>query len=304
VIKKLRKMREKLNPFHNPNNTFSISDIKEMLENKGISQTLAKGSNLNFIYKKLKWRPHGPDLKIIDNILNKSTTIDPDETTPLWGLILETRNHPFLELVINNFVAKLNIPVQLFHGTGNENFINTSALSKLIEEGKLVLTNLGVGQLNAPQYNALFISDKFWQSVRGRNKILVFQTDTITCPKSDYSISDFMQFDYIGSKWPKLRPVGIEMDGGNGGLSLRDWKQTVECIKRFPPKNWKAGEDGYFAFHLDIMGANIGRDIDCAKFSTQHEFLFNSFGAHKISTLDKDERTRFLEYCPEAKHML
>ncbi len=128
-------MREKLNPFHNPNNTFSISDIKETLENKGISQTFAKGSNLNFIYKKLKWRPHGPDLKIIDYILNKSATIDPDETTPLWGIILETRNHPFLELVIKNFVARLNIPVQLFHGTGNENFINYNDIDGLGNHG-------------------------------------------------------------------------------------------------------------------------------------------------------------------------
>ena len=304
MFKKLRKLGEKLNPLQDPSKTFKTSEIREELIKKGISQDQVNGANLGFIYRRLIRRPHGADTSSIKNVLQENIEQPIDNTSPLWGVILETRNHPSLETVVKDFVTRLDIPVQIFHGNINEEFIKSSSISEFIESGKVILTNLGVEHFNAPQYNALFISKKFWEAVRGRNGILVFQTDTITCHNSDYSINDFMQFDYIGSKWPKTRPIGIEMDGGNGGLSLRNWKKVMECIQRFPPENWKAGEDGYFAFHLDLMGANVARDDDCAKFSTQHEYLYNSFGAHKISTLKDEERLRFLKYCPEAKHML
>ena len=138
----------------------------------------------------------------------------------------------------------------------------------------------------------------------GRKKILVFQTDAILCANSDYQLSDFLGFDYIGSKWPRDRPVGMTIDGGNGGLSLRDWHKTVECLDRFSPKMWPGGEDGYFAFHMDLMGGRVGRGDECSRFSTQHEFLNRSFGGHKLTDLDSLSLEQFFQYCPVACQIL
>ena len=222
----------------------------------------------------------------------------------VWGVIVESRKHPSLEYIVNLFSRRLGVGIQLFHSTANESFIKNTSISALIEQGKVVLTSLRFETLSPVQYNALLLSKVFWNAVIGRQKILVFQTDSILCPKSEYALDDFLEFDYIGSKWPRERPISMVIDGGNGGLSLRDWGKSMECLNRFPAKLWPGGEDGYFAFHIDLIADRVGRPKDCAKFSTQSEFLACSFGAHKISELDENSLKKFLEYCPEARKIL
>jgi len=239
-----------------------------------------------------------------DNHVSKLAPADKPVDDTVWGVIVETREHPALEFIINQFSEQLGIGIQLFHGTANESFIMESKIAELIEQGKVKLTPLESKTLSLGDYNALFLSTAFWDSQLGREKILVFQTDAVLCANSDYQLSDFLGFDYIGSKWPRKRPVGMIIDGGNGGLSLRDWHKTVECLDRFSPKLWPGGEDGYFAFHMDLMGGRVGRDDECSRFSTQHEFLCRSFGGHKLGDLDLLSLERFSQYCPAVRQIL
>ncbi len=222
----------------------------------------------------------------------------------VWGVIVESRKHPSLEYIVNHFSRRLDVVIQLFHSTVNESFIKNTSISALIEQGRVVLTSLRFETLSPVQYNALLLSKVFWNAVIGRQKILVFQTDSILCSKSEHALEDFLDFDYIGSRWPRERPINMVIDGGNGGLSLRDWGKSMECLNRFPAKLWPGGEDGYFAFHIDLIADRVGRPKDCAKFSTQSEFLVCSFGAHKISELGENSLKKFLEYCPEARKIL
>ena len=52
-------------------------------------------------------------------------------------------------------------------------------------------------------------------------------------------------------------------------MSLRDYEKTLVCLDRFPPHSWPGGEDGYYAFHFDLLGARIGRGNECSKFCIQ-----------------------------------
>ena len=124
------------------------------------------------------------------------------------------------------------------------------------------------------------------------------------CNNSPYNLNTFLDFDYIGSTWARTRPVGITIDGGNGGLSLRSWEKSLQCLEQFPSSFWPGGEDGYFGFHMELIGAKVGKDVDCAKFSTHRYFRYKSFGAHKISGLNKKDKDAFIQYCPEAKKIL
>ena len=45
------------------------------------------------------------------------------DESELWGVIVETRQHPALERVIQSILDACNAPVQLFHGTDNLEFI-------------------------------------------------------------------------------------------------------------------------------------------------------------------------------------
>jgi hypothetical protein len=278
----------------------SPRSIAARLERRGITRDQVRGEHLADVYRRLKSLASAPDFVAIrESIPSGSPTMGcPDGA--VVGVIVETRRHPALESVVLNFSRILNIPIQLFHGTGNLEFIMSSAISRLVSEDKVHLVALNIDDLDARGYNALLLTKEFWSLVESRNKVLVFQTDAIACEQSEYKLSNFLSFDYIGSKWLRQRPVGVLVDGGNGGLSLRDWKKSYECLLRFPPENWPGGEDGYFAFHIDLIGGKVGRDEDCAKFCTQHEFLYRSFGAHKISCLGPANRAAFLEYCKEA----
>lgn len=279
----------------------SPQSIADELGRRGIGRDQIRREHVAHVYQSLKNVVSAPDFASIGELLPRqaSTYVDPDG--PVLGVIVETRRHPALEFVVLNFSKTLKIPIQLFHGRGNLEFIMSSAISALVTEGRVRLVQLEADKLSARSYNALLMTQDFWTLIGGRTKVLMFQTDAIACEQSDYGLSDFLSFDYIGSKWPRERPVGLLLDGGNGGLSLRDWKKSYECLVRFPPQDWTGGEDGYFAFHMDLIGANVGRDADCARFCTQYEFLCKSLGAHKISDLDEASRAAFLEYCKEAE---
>lgn len=285
----------------------TASRLRAFLQEKGVEAGAIDGDRITPIYEALRKTvsalPRTPAASESSAPLPRPELSNGASPNELCALIVETRRHPNLSFVVNQF-SQLGIGVQLFHGTKNERFIRRSRLRELIDDGRLVLTNLRIPTLTAGAYNALLLSKRFWRATCGRGKILLFQTDAILCPRSPYGIGDFLSFDYIGATWPVRRPIGIVCHGGCGGLSLRDWRRTIECLERFPAERWPGGEDGYFAFHMDLAGWRVGAPKDCARFATQSEFQDFSFGAHKISMLTSEERAPFLEYCPEAVYIL
>ncbi len=289
-------------PIKNQASTAKI--LSEKLLAKGVLPAEITSEHIMHVYQSLKNHPSAPDFSCIKKILLQQAGKVIDKLSPIWGVMVETRKHPAIDFVVNNFIKNAQIPIQIFHGNNNLDFIMSTTIGELVHQGKVHLTQLDIDELNANKYNALLLSKRFWRQVMGRKKILILQTDAVSCSKSDYKINDFVTYDYIGAKWRRHRPVGLIIDGGNGGLSLRDWRMTIKCLNRFPPKHWIAGEDGYFAFHLELMGGKVGKDDECAKFCTQGKFLFKSWGGHQIVRLNKNDRAAFLNYCPEAKFML
>lgn len=278
--------------------------LKRNLLNKGVLTKDIRSEHIIDVYSSLNQISSAPNFISSNGLLPTKHDKIKEESPPVVGVIVETRRHKEIDFIVNNFINTLNIPVQIFHGNNNLDYIMSTSISDLVDKGLVHLTHLKTDSLCANKYNALFLSKIFWRHIIGRKKILVFQTDTFLCRSSDYRIEDFIEYDYIGSKWPRYRPVGLIIDGGNGGLSLRDWEKTYDCLGRFKPEYWSGGEDGYFAFHIDLMGGNVGRGNECANFSTESEFLSKSLGCHKISCLKIEDKTAFLNYCPEAKFMI
>lgn len=216
------------------------------------------------------------------------------------GVIVETRDHENLPLLVEHAHDILGIPVHVFCCKANRDFVEQSRVGQLAQNGRVCITEMGLTDLDRQTYSALMTSPEFWEAVRGRRKILVFQTDAVFCSKSPRDLSEFLGFDYIGSDWARPRPEGIVVDGGNGGLSLRDWPKIMESLDRFPSSEWHGQEDTYFCFHLDLIG-NVGKGEAPAKFGTQFNFLYKSFGAHKTDKLHWAKQILFLIYCPEAR---
>ncbi|ABG39715.1 hypothetical protein Patl_1189 [Paraglaciecola sp. T6c] len=261
-------------------------------------------SDLSPLYHSLPKTDDHPDFSNIPFVLKECT----EQTAPIEkaniGVIIETREHPLLEKVVFDFIKITDCRVQLFHSQQNLAFIQSTEIADLVASGKVLLTKLNIHDLSAKSYNAIFLSPIFWNCIASRSKIVVFQTDSLLCPKSKFVLKDFLHFDYIGSWWERKRPIGLTIDGGNGGLSIRDWHLSSECLTRFPPLDWPGGEDGFFAFHMDLLGGRVARGTECAKFSTQYKYLADSFGCHKVSCLNKKSTKQFLKYFPDAKLLL
>lgn len=298
-------MKHDLHHIFNQDKESTATLVSQELLKTGILQAEMTSEHIMYVYDSLHWMSSSPDFTSPGEILPPPSEKAIDEFRPVWGVIVETRKHPALERVVHNFLNNNQIPIQIFHGKTNLDFIMSTTLAELVQSGNVHLTQLNIERLPPQTYNALLLSKGFWKSVLGRKKIVIFQTDAVSCSQSDYTLDDFVAYDYIGSKWPRQRPVGLIIDGGSGGLSLRDWEKTTACLSRFPPEYWCGGEDGYFAFHIELIGGKVGKDDACAQFSTQGEFLCRSWGGgHKLSYLKKDAQAAFLDYCPEAKFIL
>jgi hypothetical protein len=282
----------------------SAQVIAQKMSKLGVKREQIQTEHLSSLYTSLPSSKNKADFtNIIDIFPHKNSSPNIIENNCV-GVIIETRTHPLLEKVVIDFVNKTNLCVQLYHGTSNLEFIQASKIAPLIRAGKVILTALNINNLYGKDYNAVFLSKQFWQSVIGRGKIFVFQTDSVLCDSSKFTLDDFITHDYIGAWWSRKRPIGLTIDGGNGGFSLRDWHKSMECLERFSTENWPGGEDGYFAFHIELIGGYVGKKNTCSKFATQEKFTYNSYGCHQISCLNKKDRDKFLKYCPESKFLL
>lgn len=285
------------------NHVSTAGRVVDDLAEAGVQRTEIGPHHLVDLYASLKRVKDCANFSAYRQLLPVEGNLSP------WGdevvaVIIETRPVPQLEYVIKNMSERSGLRVHVFHGADNKCILQSRHLASMRASGKLRQTELSTDTLNANEYNALVLSRGFWKHLSGRRKILFFQTDALCCANADYDLSDFLSYDYIGGSWPTDRPIGIRIHGGVGGFSLRDWGRCVEALERFPPEFWLGGEDGYFAFHLDLMGCRVADEQAMAKFGTQSFFHYRSFGAHRVQSLSAEDHSRFLEYCPEIVNVL
>ena len=149
---------ETLIPYYGKDAT--ASRVVSYLTKNGIDRAAICDEHLKPLYAALTKSAHTPlqaDIQALELQASEKPVKD-----MVWGVIVETREHPALEYVVCQFSEKLNIGIQLFHGTANESFIRASKISSLVDQGKVVLTSLNTEFLPAADYNALFLSRSFW----------------------------------------------------------------------------------------------------------------------------------------------
>tara|TARA_Y100000593_G_scaffold83824_1_gene158345 strand:- start:38926 stop:39720 length:795 start_codon:yes stop_codon:yes gene_type:complete len=148
--------------------------------------------------------------------------------------IVECREDMRLKWVFNNFHR--NLPedwiFQFFHSSNNIDYLKQT----LIPFDREIVFSQIENFTDQAGYNALMKSEEFWERCIG-DDILIFQSDTLLCDKSNYKIEDFMGFDYIGG-WPSavsfmhmahLYPFGYTHM--NGGLSFRKKSKMLKIVK-------------------------------------------------------------------------
>ena len=249
-------------------------------------------------YKVLRGFPRS-DFSIADKLKLESDLDNHTSHIDVSGAIVETREHPNLIRVLRIVCGEMNIPVTCFHGSKNRDFIQ-KLVAKEEFASSVSLINLNCEDLTGPQYNGLLMSEKFWSNLPSSRKVLIFQTDSTICKRSRDALKKFLSFDYIGSWIPQPRPIGITIDGGNGGLSMRDRLLSIRAIRSGVPARWPGAEDEYFATHIQAIGGKVASEVEQSLFSAQSKLVGTPFGSHNPGGLRRSEFVRLLFQCPSA----
>jgi len=215
-----------------------------------------------------------------------------------------------LGYTLTNFAANLGPewPILIIHNEDVSSHLGSNKIFRLQKKNGLLhaasLERNGFPALssaNSSTYSKLLSSTRFWSALKAQH-VLIFQTDSILCSMSPWTIEDFLPYDYVGAPWID-RWYG--MDIGNGGLSLRKTKTMIRITKSFK-FNETENEDIYFARGIyDLAARDHAIKIPpihvAAKFAYEAGKLprVTSFGVHK-TPLMKVDKIAIAKTCPEA----
>ena len=220
---------------------------------------------------------------------------------PLSLVLIETRksHSRAVQISVEALLRKIDAPLALICGHDNVKDICEIMQSTNCKEYKILLVDEGIK--SAIDYNEFLMSFDFWKSIYETGKILVFQSDSSICQKSNYRINDFMDFDYIGGQWKVKRPCGLEVYGGSGGFSLRDRKLSIQALQLFGDVPWQFGEDGFYGFFIDTLGGVVAREEEIDRFCSEKHWKEGCFAIHKlrIKPDDIDLIKSLTIHCPD-----
>lgn len=225
----------------------------------------------------------------------------------LVAAIVEPREENLVE-TINHYIRVLPdyTHIQVYHGTKNKKCLES--LNSYIKSGKVELFDMGVDNLTIMGYCKLLCSLEFWNTIRSE-KVLIFQTDSITCGQSPYNIEEFLEYDYVGAPLPAhvnggmrilfaIRGWSISTDFYNGGLSVRTKSLSMRVIEEYP---WdgKTPEDIWFCAFMYKLGGNIASHEAAQKFGYEAISNFDEipWGLHK----PRKNKKLLEKYCPEHR---
>jgi len=206
----------------------------------------------------------------------------PDDTRK-YCVMVEPRPHPRLVLVIKNFMyllQKKRWGLIIFHSSEND---------ALLKEGLAGWPNVQYiptleKSMTVSQYNDFVCSGALWDKLIQINchHALMFQVDTVLLKDN---VDDFIAYDYVGAPWAVR---WLDMDIGNGGLSLRNvfrmWmiaRQGSRMINTPFGQRFLGNEDVFYAWHLKQNQANLPT-VDVAKqFSIETIWYDDPCGIHQ-----------------------
>ena len=205
---------------------------------------------------------------------------DIPEKTNKHCVIIEPREHDKLVIVIKNFMyllQKKGWGLIIFHSSDNENMLKEG----LKDWHNVIMVNYFDGNITIKQYNQMLLSPVFWKQLLslGCHNCLIFQLDTVLLKDN---IDDFIEYDYVGAPWgPKFQHNVLELEIGNGGLSLRNVSKMLYITERYPIGEKFIHEDVYFSFYLKHTNGNLPSLEKAKSFSVETIYYPDTCGIHK-----------------------
>ena len=125
-------------------------------------------------------------------------------------------------------------------------------------------------------YNRLLTSFDFWNQFLEYDKVFIFQSDSGILKGG---FDEYLNYNYVGAPWRNgANWQQNERRGGNGGISIRDVKATLECLRNYIYNASFWNEDVYFSHCMK----NVAPYEVCARFGVEAEFCLGTNTYHAI----------------------
>lgn len=194
--------------------------------------------------------------------------------------------------------------------------INRGGLQRYLDSGRLVLTEIPKAILAVKRKKfELMVEPWIWENMLS-DKVFLFGGTSVICSNSPYKLSNFTQWDYIGSPWNFKGGIG-----GDGAISIRNRKLMLQALnyaldkvkdpakRRMAYKNWGQEDQFFISRILEMQQKGLVHDVQLApkeetmKFSAMEDKL--NYDVLTVSGtlpgVPYDERQKFHNYCPEIK---
>ncbi|KAK4231215.1 hypothetical protein QBC38DRAFT_467170 [Podospora fimiseda] len=253
-----------------------------------------------------------PDIQPITTTPSPTPTPTPTPSeTPklLTAVLIETSLSPQLVPILMHFSAVLGPHWNLTLYTSAESWTEhpkSAPFLRLLASGQLSVRYLpdDVHFTNSASVSKFLAEPWLWEDLADSHRILMFQLDSIICANSDFSVDDFLKWDFIGA------PIASRYGQGyNGGLSLRNPRLFLEIIKETGGMQGKVEfEDQWFfkqAKKLDAeRGVMLPNADEAKKFSVETIYYERPFGYHQPMRWQKDNMTDIESWCPEVRMLI
>jgi len=189
--------------------------------------------------------------------------------TCVEGVLVEPRAIHYTTVALESAVGVAGVNLlTLAHGKTNgqwaENLVvSSNILNTEHEKGTLRLLSLPVQDLggNDPvnempslmnwgagyhdEYSRLMTTPGFWRLFKC-DTILLFQSDCVFCQNTKVSLSEFLQYPYVGGITPGF-DAGPTRHHLNGGFSLRKRPEMLKCLAEEPDQIEGRTEDDFYS---------------------------------------------------------
>lgn len=199
-------------------------------------------------------------------------------------VIVESRSHPKLLIVIKNFMyllQKKGWGLAIFHCKENKQFIQDG----LAGWPNVNYVEIDTDQLTSNDYSNMLCEPQFWNILihMGCQHSLIFQLDTVLLKDN---VDDFLEYDYVGAPWC-VNWLDL-IDVGNGGLSLRNVRKSLMITQQCPRtlitpmgERFLNNEDIYFCYYFKIQNDKLPTAEIAKKFAIETVFYEDPCGIHQ-----------------------
>jgi hypothetical protein len=234
-------------------------------------------------------------IKYIEVIKNYKLTKFNNESKNI-AILLESRIFENTEFILRQFSRFLPEDFAMWIYV-TENVYNEylEIANKLNNGIKIIILPNEYKLTSIDDYNNIMFNKSFWNLLIQFERVLIFQMDTMIYKNT---IEQFYQYDYVGAPWdPKYKICDSNV--GNGGLSLRNIKATIDCLNNMDKiidSGEKIHEDIFYSKAMIKLGYKIP-DIETASLFAIEDYMHNEncFGSHKLEKFHINLFNKLLE---------